>query len=36
VGPLRLDAAGDPTRARYDVLTYNGENKAARTATTEG
>lgn len=36
VGPLRLDAAGDPTRARYDVFVYNGENKAARTATTEG
>jgi branched-chain amino acid transport system substrate-binding protein len=36
VGPLRLDAAGDPTRARYDVFVYNAENKAARTATTDG
>jgi branched-chain amino acid transport system substrate-binding protein len=36
VGPLRLDAAGDPTRARYDVFAYNAENKAARTATTDG
>ncbi len=36
VGPLRLDAAGDPTRARYDLFAYNAENKAARTATTDG
>jgi len=36
VGPLRLDAAGDPTRARYDVFTYSAENKAARTSTTGG
>jgi branched-chain amino acid transport system substrate-binding protein len=36
VGPLRLDAVGDPTRARYDVFAYNAENKAARTATTDG
>jgi branched-chain amino acid transport system substrate-binding protein len=36
VGPLRLDAAGDPTPSRYDEFVYNAENKAARTATTDG
>jgi branched-chain amino acid transport system substrate-binding protein len=36
VGPLRLDGAGDPTRARYDVFRYDGENKAQRTASAEG
>ena len=36
LGPLRLDAAGDPTRARYDVFRYDAENKPARTASVEG
>ena len=36
VGPLRLDAAGDPTSARYDVFRYDAENKPQRTASVEG
>lgn len=36
VGPLRLDDAGDPTRGRYDVFRYDGENKAVRTASADG
>lgn len=36
LGPLRLDAAGDPTRARYDVFRYDAENKPVRTASVEG
>lgn len=36
VGPLRLDEAGDPTRASYTVFAYSGENKYAASGTASG
>jgi len=35
-GPLRLDAAGDPTNAVYGLFAYDGENKFARTGSVSG